>query len=158
LVIGAVIFREASFLQAAGAFLFGPEIRVFSPLPPSLNICNSSTNSHAAHAVGDSRRLQPPSMLRRRGDDCWRLKMKKTLVTAITLGTALMAFAAPAFAAPPKHRAPVVNDTGPYGPLPQERLMAPRSSVVSTEGRVVGADPDPNIRTQLLHDPDPTGF
>jgi hypothetical protein len=87
-------------------------------------------------------------------------KMKKIFVTTVALGTALAALVAPAFAAPPRHRAPapVANDTGPYGPLPQERLMAPPNTVVSTEGRVVGADPDPNIRTQLLHDPDPTGF
>jgi hypothetical protein len=84
--------------------------------------------------------------------------MKKTFVTAVALGTVLGALASPAFAAPPRHRAPVASDTGPYGPFAQERLMAPPSTVVTTEGRVVGADPDPNIRTQLLHDPDPNGF
>jgi len=84
--------------------------------------------------------------------------MKKTFVTAVALGTVLAALASPAFAAPPKHRAPVANDTGPYGPFPQERLMAPPSSIVTAEGRIIGADPDPNIRTQLLRDPDPVGF
>jgi hypothetical protein len=84
--------------------------------------------------------------------------MKKTLVTAVALGTVLAALASPAFAAPPKHRAPVAEDTNPYGAFQPERLMAPQSSVVATEGRVIGADPDPNIRTQLLHDPDPNGF
>ena len=86
--------------------------------------------------------------------------MKMSFVTTVAIGTVLSALAAPAFAAPPRHRAPapVANDTGPYGAFPQERLMAPPSTVVSSEGRVVGADPDPNIRTQLLHDPDPNGF
>jgi hypothetical protein len=84
--------------------------------------------------------------------------MKKTLVTAVALGTVLAALASPASAAPPKHRAPVADDTSPYGALPPERMMAPQSSVVITDGRVVGADPDPNIRTQLLHDPYPVGF
>jgi hypothetical protein len=129
-------------------------------MPLALNICNSSTISHGAHAPADFCRIPQTRMLRAGGDDCWRSKMKKIFVTTVALGTALAALVAPAFAAPPRHRAPapVANDTGPYGPLPQERLMAPPNTVVSTEGRVVGADPDPNIRTQLLHDPDPTGF
>ena len=39
-----------------------------------------------------------------------------------------------------------------------EELLARPSDVVTSEGRVIGADPDQNIRTQLLHDADPNGF
>ena len=84
--------------------------------------------------------------------------MKKIFATAVALGTVLAALASPAFAAPPNHRAPVVNDTSAYGAFPRDRIMVPPSSVVTAQGRVIGADPDPTIRTQLLHDPDPTGF
>jgi hypothetical protein len=75
--------------------------------------------------------------------------MKKTLA----LGAMLAALASPAFATPPKHRAPVSYDTAvPYAPL------ASQVEIVTGSGSHVIADPDPNIRTQLLRDPDPSGF
>ncbi len=85
--------------------------------------------------------------------------MKKTLTISVALAGLLASLASPAFAAPPKHRAPVANDTmAPYGDLPGDQLLARPSDVVTSEGRVIGADPDPNIRTQLLRDPNPSGF
>jgi hypothetical protein len=85
--------------------------------------------------------------------------MKKTLTTCVALATVLASLASPAFAAPPKHRAPVMNDTTmePYNQGAFEQLARP-SDIVVTQGRVVGADPDANIRTQLLHDPVPTEY
>ena len=80
--------------------------------------------------------------------------MKKLLATSATLATVLAALASPAFAA---HRAPVGHDT-PYGQRSGDQTLARPSDVVVTEGRVVGADPDINIRTQLLRDPDQAGF
>jgi hypothetical protein len=37
-------------------------------------------------------------------------------------------------------------------------VLARPSDVAVTEGRVVGADPDANIRTQLIRDLDQGGF
>lgn len=76
--------------------------------------------------------------------------MKKSLIFSVALATVL---AAPAFAAAPKYRAPVTGNDTPY----RQTMMPPANSVI-TEGKLVGVDPDPNIRTQLLHDPDPSGF
>lgn len=78
--------------------------------------------------------------------------MKKTL--ALSAALAIAAFASPAFA---KHRAaPVENDTAPYAYA--QSPSAPAQEVVTGSGSHVIADPDPNIRTQLLRDPDPSGF
>jgi hypothetical protein len=76
--------------------------------------------------------------------------MKKLLATSAMLATVFATFSSPAFAA---RRAPVGYDT-PSG----DQMLARPSDVVVTEGRVVGADPDANIRTQLLRDPDQGGF
>ena len=82
--------------------------------------------------------------------------MKKLLVAGAALATVLAAVSSPAFAA---HRAPVGHDTmSPYGQLAGDQTLARPSDLVVTEGRVVGADPDINIRTQLLRDPDRVGF
>jgi hypothetical protein len=84
--------------------------------------------------------------------------MKKTLAISVAMAAVMASLASPAVAAP-KHRAPVANDTrGPYGQPPGDQLLARPSDVVTSEGRVIGADPDPNIRTQLRRDPDPSGF
>ena len=80
--------------------------------------------------------------------------MKKLLATSAVLATVFAAFSSPAFAA---RRAPVGYDT-PYGQPSGDQTLARPSDVVVTEGRVVGADPDANIRTQLLRDPDQGGF
>jgi len=80
--------------------------------------------------------------------------MKKLLATSAALATVLATLSSPAFAA---RRAPVGQDT-PYGQPAGDQTLARPSDVVVTEGRVVGADPDVNIRTQLLRDPDQTGF
>lgn len=78
--------------------------------------------------------------------------MKKTIAAGVALATVLASLASPAFAAPPRHRAPVTNDTlvHQYGTHATE--------VVTGGGSRVIADPDPNIVTQLLRDPDPSGF
>jgi opacity protein-like surface antigen len=82
--------------------------------------------------------------------------MKKMLV-AISLSTLL---AASAFAAPATQRtqrgfeaqASAQYPNGQYG---QFQYAAPQSNAVVFGGRVIGHDPDPNIRTQMLHDPVP---
>jgi hypothetical protein len=85
--------------------------------------------------------------------------MNKPLTTGVALATMFAALASPAFAAPPKHRAPVANDTMvPHVQPPSDQVLGRPSDVVITEGRVVGADPDPNIRTQLMRDLDQAGF
>ena len=79
--------------------------------------------------------------------------MKKLLAPSIALATVLASLASPAFAAPSRHRAPVAQDTmGPYGQA-NPQYFARQPDVVTFGGRVVGEDPDANIRTQLLHDP-----
>ena len=84
--------------------------------------------------------------------------MKKLLTTSAALATVFASLASPAFAAP-KHQAPVANDAvAQYLQRSHEELLARPSDVVTSEGRVIGADPDQNIRTQLLHDADPNGF
>ena len=80
--------------------------------------------------------------------------MKKLLATSAALVTVLAALSSPAFAA---RRAPVAQDT-PYGEPSGDRVLARPADVVVTEGRVVGADPDINIRTQLIRDLDQAGF
>lgn len=85
--------------------------------------------------------------------------MKKLRATSVALATMIASLVSPAFAAPPKHRAPVVNDTmGSNRQSPNDQYLARQPDVVTDNGRVVGEDPDPNIRTQLLRDPDPSGF
>ena len=76
--------------------------------------------------------------------------MKKSFASCIALAV-LASLALPAAAAP--KRAPVSGNDTPY----RQGVAVPANTVVS-EGRVIGVDPDPNIRTQLFHDPDPSGF
>jgi hypothetical protein len=96
-------------------------------------------------------------MLRGTGDELLEINsMKKLLATSATLATVLATLSSPAFAA---RRAPVGHDTmTPYGQPSGDQMLARPSDVVVTEGRVVGADPDINIRTQLLRDPELGGF
>jgi hypothetical protein len=84
--------------------------------------------------------------------------MKKLLATSAALATVLAALSSPAFAA---RRAPVGHDTPydtTYGQSSGDQTLARPSDLAVTEGRVVGADPDINIRTQLLRDLDQGGF
>jgi hypothetical protein len=82
----------------------------------------------------------------------------KKLLANIALATVLASLSSAAFAAS-RHRAPVEQDTAaPYTQSANEQLLARPSDVVTSEGRVIGADPDPGIRTQLLRDPNPTGY
>jgi hypothetical protein len=123
----------------------------------SLNICNHFEILHGAHAFVAIFAVAKQPMLRRRATYCWRCSMKKLLTTSVVLATVFMTFASPAFAA--KHRASVVSDTmAPYGQPAGDQLLARPSDVVTSEGRIIGADPDQNIRTQLLRDLDQAGF
>lgn len=82
--------------------------------------------------------------------------MKVVLAAAVALATA---FASSAYAAPPKHRAPVDRDTlVPYAQGATVPYAAHQPDVVMLGNRVVGEDPDPAIRTQLLHDPVPSEY
>lgn len=77
--------------------------------------------------------------------------MKMKFAIATVLAAVLVS---PAFAAPPKYRAPVTNDTEAYGTAGPVQPYANRGGEVSMFGnRVIGADPDPNIRSQMQHDP-----
>jgi hypothetical protein len=74
--------------------------------------------------------------------------MKTKLAIAAALAAVLTS---PALAAPPKHRAPVSHDTmNAYGAATP---YSSRGDVVMFGSRVVGEDPDPNIRSQMQHDP-----
>jgi hypothetical protein len=81
--------------------------------------------------------------------------MKKLLATSAALATVLAAISSPAFAA---HRAPVGHDTMPYVQPSSDEMLARPSDLAITDSHVVGADPDVNIRTQLIRDQDQAGF
>ena len=84
--------------------------------------------------------------------------MKKLLTTGVALVTVFSSLASTAFAAS-KHRAPVENDTVlSYAKNANEELLARPSDVVTAEGRIVGADPDLSIRTEILRDRSLSGF
>jgi hypothetical protein len=76
----------------------------------------------------------------------------KTLVSALALVALL---ATPALAKSRKHPAVhgqgVYNSAGPglYNSVPPNAFGA---TAVEADGRIIGADPDPQIRTQLLRD------
>jgi hypothetical protein len=86
--------------------------------------------------------------------------MTKLLTTSVALVTVFSSLAAPAFAASSKHRAaPVGNDTvQSYARNANEELLARPSDIVTSEGRIIGADPDASIRTELLRDRTQAGF
>lgn len=85
--------------------------------------------------------------------------MKKILAAGLALTSVLGLLASPAVAAPPKHRAPVASDaTMPFGQSATVQFGARQASVITGSGSTVLVDPDPNIVTQLLRDPDPSGF
>ena len=77
------------------------------------------------------------------------MKTKVALVLAVTA-----VLTAPAFAAPPRHRAAVSRDAmEPYAQGTYQPFVGRQSDVVTFGNRVVGEDPDPNIRAQMEHDP-----
>jgi hypothetical protein len=82
-----------------------------------------------------------------------KTQMKKTLATCAALAAVMASLASPAFAA---HRAPVAADT--YGQVTHDQYGVRQATIVTGSGSTVVADPDPNIMTQLLRDPDPSGF
>ena len=85
--------------------------------------------------------------------------MKKLLASTVALATVLASLVSPAFAASSKHRAPVANDASePYAQGGPAGNYARNSDVVTFGNRVVGEDPDPSIRTQLLRDPEPSEY
>jgi hypothetical protein len=63
----------------------------------------------------------------------------KTVLTVLSLATLV---ATPAFAQKPTHR---THASGPYA---SAAMMQP----VVTDGRVIGTDPDPSIRSELARD------
>jgi hypothetical protein len=74
--------------------------------------------------------------------------MKSALFAGVALATVI---ASPAFAAA-GHRAAEARDTLPYGQIGAQNY-ARQPDVVTFGSRIVGEDPDANIRGQLLHDP-----
>jgi hypothetical protein len=85
--------------------------------------------------------------------------MKKLLTTGVALVTVFASLASPALAASSKRRAPVANDTVlSYAKNANEELLARPSDVVTSDGRIIGADPDLSIRTEILRDRDQAGF
>lgn len=77
--------------------------------------------------------------------------MKNLLAACVAFSALATVAASPVSAAPLKHRAPVSQDL-PYGQIGGQ-LYAGRPDVVTLGGRVVGEDPDINIRSQMQHDP-----
>jgi hypothetical protein len=88
-------------------------------------------------------------MLRRKDGDLWRSPMK-ILVTGFVLATLA---ATPAFAAE-KHRtiSPQAAAAQAYVPDDQNYPVADQYTVI-VNGRIVGRDPDPNVRLMLRRDP-----
>lgn len=83
--------------------------------------------------------------------------MKRMMLVAISLASLL---AVPALAAPGNQRAQrgfeaQASAQYPNGQYGQFQYVAPQSGAVIFGGRVIGQDPDPNIRAQMLHDPVP---
>ena len=88
--------------------------------------------------------------------------MRKFCATGFaTAATAalVMALAQPAFAAP-KNRNQVMNDAPrAFGATAPGTNYVPNGGTVVTLGnRVIGQDPDPNIRAQILRDPFPGNY
>jgi hypothetical protein len=82
--------------------------------------------------------------------------MKKMIATGLVLATVS---AVPALAAPPKHRTTTDPNSMPHSQsMGQPNLARPSDEVVAPGDRVVGADPDLNIRMQILHDPVPQEY
>ncbi len=77
--------------------------------------------------------------------------MKRTFALGVVLASALAV--SPALAK--QHRAPVADDTMASS---YSHASPSQVEVVTGSGSHVIADPDQNIRTQLLRDPDPSGF
>ena len=85
--------------------------------------------------------------------------MKKLLTTGVALVTVFASLASPALAASSKRRAAVANDTVlSYAKNANEELLARPSVVVTSDGRIIGADPDLSIRTEILRDRGQAGF
>jgi hypothetical protein len=80
--------------------------------------------------------------------------MKTKLAITVALATVL---ASPAFAAVPKHHAPSADTMESYGQS-NERYVTRPSDAVTFGNRVIGEDPDPNIRSQMQHDPTPSEY
>ena len=81
--------------------------------------------------------------------------MTKLLVSAVAMTTLL---ASPAFAASKSRQAQ--RDYQAYASArgAMERVVYDSRSTVVFGNRVVGQDVDPNIRTQILHDPIPSEY
>jgi hypothetical protein len=83
--------------------------------------------------------------------------MKALVVTAATT-VLIAALALPTFAES-KKRNQVSNEAArTYGAASPRGPYAPNSSVVIFGNRVIGQDPDPNIRLQILRDPYPGNY
>jgi hypothetical protein len=85
------------------------------------------------------------------------MKMFFAVVSAALLTIAL---GSPTFAAS-KHRNQVRNDSArAYGAARAGAYAyeAPRGGFVTFGNRVIGQDPDPNIRSQMLRDPFPGNY
>jgi hypothetical protein len=77
--------------------------------------------------------------------------------TKLALGLALAAALSTSAFAAPKHHAAVESDgSASYAQPATERYYGPRSDVVTFGNRVIGQDPDLNIRSQMEHDPVPS--
>jgi hypothetical protein len=74
----------------------------------------------------------------------------KKLVTALVLATLL---ATPAFAAKKRHTiSPQAAAAQAYVPYDQSYPVVDQYTVI-VNGRIVGRDPDPNVRLMLMRDP-----
>jgi hypothetical protein len=77
--------------------------------------------------------------------------MKKTLIATLALATLV---ASPAFAAQTKNHARAATQSSDA----YARYLAPDHNAVVFGNRVVGEDPDRNIRGQIMRDPIPNEY
>jgi len=83
--------------------------------------------------------------------------MKKFLIAAVLTAAA----ASPSFAATAHHRhvaAPGQTMATPEEAAYGSYAMAPNTAVVVQDGQVIGADPDPFIREQMLREGSPADY
>jgi hypothetical protein len=70
----------------------------------------------------------------------------KTIISALAV---IALLATPALAKTRKHQAVTTPGQGIYNTVAPNTLASPK---VEADGRVIGADPDPQIRTEMLRD------
>ena len=82
----------------------------------------------------------------------------RTFLFGAAVAALIAALASPTFAAPAKQRTMISPRAPIYGSAANGAYYAPNGSVVIFGNRVIGQDPDPNIRLQMRRDPNPGNY